>query len=161
MDGKCDAKQRQSSISLLNDPASEVQVLLASTKACCEGINLVGASRVVLLDVVWNPSVERQAISRAYRLGQKKIVYVYRLITSGTMEGEKYIRQAEKDRLSELVFSSSDGGVCRSEKISCTVSEDEILQEMVQHEKLSHMFEKILNQPKESDLIDTFGLVDL
>ncbi|KAF5960085.1 hypothetical protein HYC85_001294 [Camellia sinensis] len=161
MDGKCDAKQRQSSISLLNDPASEVQVLLASTKACCEGINLVGASRVVLLDVVWNPSVERQAISRAYRLGQKKIVYVYRLITSGTMEGEKYIRQAEKDRLSELLFSSSDGGVCRSEKISCTVSEDEILQEMVQHKKLSHMFEKILNQPKESDLIDTFGLVDL
>ncbi|XP_057487512.1 SNF2 domain-containing protein CLASSY 4-like [Actinidia eriantha] len=156
MDGTLDSKHRQSSISSLNDPASEVRVLLASTKACSEGINLVGASRVVLLDVVWNPSVERQAISRAYRLGQKKVVYIYHLITSGTIEGEKYLRQAEKDRLSELVFSSADGGVPKPES-SCPVGEDMILREMVQHEKMSNMFEKILNQPKESDLIVTFG----
>ncbi|GFZ15391.1 chromatin remodeling 31 [Actinidia rufa] len=156
MDGTLDSKHRQSCISSLNDPASEVRVLLASTKACSEGINLVGASRVVLLDVVWNPSVERQAISRAYRLGQKKVVYIYHLITSGTIEGEKYLRQAEKDRLFELVFSSADDGVPKPES-SCTVGEDMILQEMVQHEKMSNMFEKILNQPKESDLIVTFG----
>ncbi|KAK1353067.1 hypothetical protein POM88_052905 [Heracleum sosnowskyi] len=75
MDGNLEAKQRQSFISSLNDLKSKVQVLLASIKACSEGINLVGASRVVLLDVVWNPSVERQAISRAraYRIGQKKM----------------------------------------------------------------------------------------
>ncbi|KAK1353047.1 hypothetical protein POM88_052885 [Heracleum sosnowskyi] len=48
----------------------------SSIKACSEGINLVGASRVVLLDVVWNPSVERQAIRRACRIGQKKMVYI-------------------------------------------------------------------------------------
>ncbi|KAA8522118.1 hypothetical protein F0562_012568 [Nyssa sinensis] len=160
MDGKLDVNLRQSSISTFNDPNSEVKVLLASTKACSEGINLVGASRVALLDVVWNPSVERQAISRAYRIGQKKVVYVYHLITSGTIEGEKYLRQAEKDRLSELVFSSADGEVYKRD-ISSTVSEDKILEEMVRHDKLKDMFEKILNQPKESDLIETFGMVDL
>ncbi|KAK9266943.1 hypothetical protein L1049_027202 [Liquidambar formosana] len=160
MDGQLDVKQRQSSINVFNDSTSEVMVLLASTKACSEGINLVGASRVVLLDVVWNPSVERQAISRAYRLGQKKVVYIYHLITSGTMEGEKYCRQAQKDRLSELVFSSVDRDR-NGQKISSTVSDDKILEEMVQHDKLKLMFEKIIYQPKESNLIETFSLVDL
>ncbi|XAR70574.1 DNA helicase [Bertholletia excelsa] len=155
MDGKLGLKHRQYSISCLNDPESEVRVLLASTKACSEGINLVGASRVILLDVVWNPSVERQAISRAYRLGQKKVVYVYHLITSGTWEGEKYVRQVEKDRLSELVFSPTDSRV--DGPIFCAVGEDKILQEMVQNKKTKSIFEKILNQPKEANLIDTFG----
>ncbi|KAH7839902.1 hypothetical protein Vadar_010215 [Vaccinium darrowii] len=133
-------------------------VLLApSTRACCEGITLVGASRVVLLDVVWNSSVKWKTISRAYRTGQKKVVYIYRLIMSGTMEGEKCVVQAEKDRLSELAFSSADGKDHGSEIISCAVNDDKILQEMVQHEKISYRFAKILNQPKESNLIDTFG----
>ncbi|RVW40680.1 SNF2 domain-containing protein CLASSY 3 [Vitis vinifera] len=138
MDGQRDVKQRQSSINTFNDPASQVRVLLASTKACSEGISLVGASRVILLDVVWNPSVERQAISRAYRLGQRKVVYIYHLLTSGTMEEEKYCRQAKKDRLSELVFSSKDK-TSAGNKISSTVSEDKILEEMVQHNKLKDM----------------------
>uniref|UniRef100_M0ZNS9 ATP-dependent helicase n=1 Tax=Solanum tuberosum TaxID=4113 RepID=M0ZNS9_SOLTU len=72
MDGKLDVKQRQISINSLNDPKSDVKVLLASIKACSEGISLIGASRVVLLDVLWNPSVEQQAISRAYRNGQTR-----------------------------------------------------------------------------------------
>ncbi|KAI5678433.1 hypothetical protein M9H77_09383 [Catharanthus roseus] len=97
MDGKLDEKQCQVVIHSLNADNTEAKVLLASTKAYCEGINLVGASRVVLLDVVWNPSVERQAISRAYRLGQKKFVYVYHLIMSVTVEIEKYQRQTKKD----------------------------------------------------------------
>lgn len=58
IDGNQDMKERQSSIKLFNDLKSNARVLLASTKACCEGISLVGASRVVLLDVVWNPSVQ-------------------------------------------------------------------------------------------------------
>ncbi|KAJ9549802.1 hypothetical protein OSB04_022345 [Centaurea solstitialis] len=155
MDGQQEEKHRQASINTLNDPKSEVKVLLASTRACSEGISLVGASRVVLLDVVWNPSVERQAISRAYRLGQTKMVHVYHLLT-GTMEGEKYIRQVEKSHLSELVFASKNRD-STNPKISPTVMADKILEEMVQHEKLQHMFEKVIYQPKESDLIQTFG----
>lgn len=102
--GHQDQFQRQTIIGIFNNPVSEAKVPLASANCCSEGINLVGASRVVLLDVFWNPSVERQAISRAYRLGQKKDVYTYHLIRSGTNEEDKYCRQVEKDRLSELVF---------------------------------------------------------
>lgn len=158
MDGHIEEKQRQSSIDSLNDPGSNVRVLLASTKACSEGINLVGASRVVLLDVVWNPSVERQAISRAYRLGQKKIVYTYHLI-AGAEEVDRYERQIEKARLSELLFSSKDVDSCNG-KMSSAVAEDTVLEAMVQHnEKLGNMFQNIIYQPKASDLVGTYNSV--
>ena len=58
--GKCDVKQLQASINVFNNSSSKVKVLLNSTKECAEGINLVGASKVVLVDIVWNPSVEKQ-----------------------------------------------------------------------------------------------------
>ncbi|KAI5655812.1 hypothetical protein M9H77_32999 [Catharanthus roseus] len=134
-----DEKQRQLVIHSLNNGEGDSRVLLASTKACSEGINIVGASRVVLLDVVWNPSVERQAISHAYRLGQQKFVYVYHLITSKTLEVEKYQRQAKKDRISERVFSSPYEQNHRSD-ISKIVSGDNMLEAMEHHEKLHHIF---------------------
>ncbi|KAK7859922.1 snf2 domain-containing protein classy 3 [Quercus suber] len=130
MDGKMEIMQRQSSINIFNDPFSEAKVLFASTRACSEGINLVGASRVVLLDVVWNPAVERQAVCRAYRLGQKKVVYIYHLIASGAEEEEKYNLQFEKDMLSELLFSSSSQSGDQ-QKISPKVLEDKILDGLV------------------------------
>lgn len=157
MRGKLDQRQRQLMINIFNDPQSEAKVMLASTKCCSEGISLVGASRLVLLDVVWNPSVEQQAISRAYRIGQKKYVYTYHLMTSGTTESEKYCRQAEKERLSELVFTSSSNEG-EKHKHPATGIEDRILEEMVGHANLNAMFEKIINQPKDTDLIRTFCL---
>lgn len=66
MDGAMDEKQRQSVIHSLNDDEGESQVFLASTKAFSESINLFRTPRVVLLGVVWNPSVERQAIRGLY-----------------------------------------------------------------------------------------------
>ncbi|PPD76188.1 hypothetical protein GOBAR_DD26890 [Gossypium barbadense] len=128
MDGQCEMKQRQ--------------------RACSEGINLVGGSRVVLLDVTWNPSVERQAICRAYRLGQQRMVYTYHVISSGTMEGFKCYRQAEKDRLSELLFSASHRRDDHHKKgFNCP--EDKILEAMVGQEQFTSMIEKIINEPKD------------
>ncbi|KAK1301918.1 DNA repair and recombination protein RAD54 [Acorus calamus] len=154
MDGKISTQCRQQSIDLFNDPASEAKVLLASTRACSEGINLVGASRVVLLDIVWNPAVEWQAISRAYRIGQEKVVYTYTLITSEMWECDKYRRQAEKYRLSKLVFSSKDEHV--TQKNSLRVSEDRILEAMVGNENFKNIFKRICYRPKEY-LLDAFG----
>lgn len=158
MDGKLGDKQRQLVISSLNAHNSEAKVLLASVKACSEGISLVGASRVVLLDVVWNPSFQRQAICRAYRLGQKKIVYIYHLIMSGTkLEIDKYLKQAKKDRLSEQLFPSSEGGGHNHEaKLS---GDDDVLDAMVHHKKLGHIFENILPQSKESNVFENFDFV--
>ncbi|RDX88872.1 SNF2 domain-containing protein CLASSY 3, partial [Mucuna pruriens] len=155
LNGSLDHKQKQSLIHSFNDENSQAKVLLASIKASSEGINLIGASRVVLLDVVWNPSVERQAICRAYRLGQKRVVYTYHLLAQGTAECTKYCKQAEKDRLSELVFSNRNA---ESDKIkSCVVKfEDRVLDLMVQHENLKDMFAECLVQPKDRDL-ETLG----
>eukprot|EP00257_Ricinus_communis_P015650 XP_015573614.1 SNF2 domain-containing protein CLASSY 3 isoform X1 [Ricinus communis] len=162
MHGKLDMGERQSLIKDFNDRKSEAKVMLASTKACSEGINLVGASRVVLLDVVWNPSVVRQAISRAYRLGQEKVVYIYHLIASETLEEDKYCRQAEKERLSELVFDSSDRA-SSPQKISPKVSdgeEDRILEEIVQRKNLRDILKKIVYQPKDV-IAEDFGFLNL
>ncbi|XP_073145153.1 SNF2 domain-containing protein CLASSY 3-like isoform X2 [Henckelia pumila] len=159
MDGKSDAKNRQEKISSFNDHSSKAKVLLASQRACSEGISLVGASRVVLIDTVWNPSVERQAVSRAFRLGQKKVVFVYRLMTSGS-EFMQFAQQAEKDRMSQLIFSPVDEDTYSSERSRC-VSDDKVLDALVNLENFRHSFAKIIHQPKESDLIEIFKSVDL
>ncbi|CAM8907371.1 unnamed protein product [Rhodiola kirilowii] len=146
LDGSLEQEQRQKIINEFNDPGSSAKVLLASTKACSEGISLVGASRVVLLDVVWNPSVERQAISRAFRLGQKKVVYSYNLIV-GHMEWEKYCAQTSKDHVSTLVFCSND----EPEKRYRVLKEDKILNELITHSSTADMFDsdKIIYYPKD------------
>ncbi|CAI9102080.1 OLC1v1000279C1 [Oldenlandia corymbosa var. corymbosa] len=157
MYGDVDQKTRQNIITSFNDPYSDAFVLLASTKCCSEGINLVGASRVVLIDVVWNPSVERQAICRAYRLGQKKVVHTYHLMAAGTTEESKYCRQIEKDRLSELVFTSTTKENIKVKNPAAAV-DDAILQQMLADYNFKDMFEKIIYQPKEANLIESFGL---
>ncbi|CAL1376024.1 unnamed protein product [Linum trigynum] len=152
MHGGLDVNQRQSVMKKFNDPSTDAKVFLASTKACSEGISLIGASRVVLLDVVWNPSVTRQAISRAYRLGQTKVVHVYNLITSGAIEEQKYSRQLRKDKLSDLVLYSAEGAdSCRRES-SRHLSEDEkdrVLEKMLDLVNLKDMFKNVIYQPKE------------
>jgi DNA repair and recombination RAD54-like protein len=86
----------QTLVKHFNNANNKIKVLLSSIRICSEGINFVSVSMAVLLNVVWNPSVERQAINHAYMLGQEKVFYVYHLITSRTMEKEKYFHQVEK-----------------------------------------------------------------
>nr|XP_010319906.1 SNF2 domain-containing protein CLASSY 4-like [Solanum lycopersicum] len=142
MDGKLDVKQRQLSINSLNDPNSDVKVLLASIKACSEGISLIGASRVVLLDVLWNPSVQQQAISRAYRNGQTKVVHVYNPVIS-KWEVDKIEQQTRKKYHSDVLLSRNEVKMDPSP----SVSEDDILESMVKHEGLRHIFEKLSHAP--------------
>ncbi|WMV26231.1 hypothetical protein MTR67_019616 [Solanum verrucosum] len=142
MDGKLDVKQRQISINSLNDPNSDVKVLLASIKACSEGISLIGASRVVLLDVLWNPSVQQQAISRAYRNGQTKVVHVYNPVIS-KWEVDKIEQQTRKKYHSDVLLSRNEVKMDPSR----SVSEDNILESMVKHEGLRHIFEKLSHAP--------------
>ncbi|BDA48603.1 probable DNA excision repair protein ERCC-6 [Coccomyxa sp. Obi] len=81
-----------------------VFVFLLTTKVGGLGINLTGADRVLLYDPDWNPSTDMQARERAWRIGQKREVTVYRLITSGTIEEKVYHRQIYKQFLTEKVL---------------------------------------------------------
>ncbi|KAK8968159.1 hypothetical protein KSP40_PGU020806 [Platanthera guangdongensis] len=134
------------------------------TLACGEGISLVGASRIVLLDVLWNPSVERQAISRAYRIGQVRFVYTYQLILNGTGERDKYKKQVCKDRLSEMLFSIENDDAeapisskCMKERAAKFISEDKILEEMIGNQELKEMFIKLHFPAKKSAALAAFG----
>ena len=62
-------------------------------------MNVTCADRVVIFDPSWNPGTDAQAVDRVYRLGQKKDVVVYRLITCGTVEEKIYRKQIFKNAL--------------------------------------------------------------
>ncbi|KAH6625084.1 SNF2 family N-terminal domain-containing protein [Chaetomium sp. MPI-SDFR-AT-0129] len=103
MDGKTPVKQRQSLVDQFNtDP--ELDVFLLTTKVGGLGVNLTGANRVIIFDPDWNPSTDVQARERAWRLGQKKEVTIYRLMTAGTIEEKIYHRQIFKQFLSNKVL---------------------------------------------------------
>ena len=105
-------KDRQKAVENFNNNPS-VKVFLISLKAGGTGLNLTGADYVIHYDPWWNPAVEDQATDRAYRIGQTKKVFVYRIITKNTVE-EKI--QKLKTRKRDLVDSviSVDRNITKS-----------------------------------------------
>jgi SNF2 family DNA or RNA helicase len=75
----------------------EVPLFLISLKAGGSGLNLTAADSVIHYDPWWNPAVEEQASARAHRIGQDKPVFVYKLLTQGTVE-EKILALQERKR---------------------------------------------------------------
>ena len=81
-------------------------VILVSLKAGGTGITLHAADYVFLLDPWWNPAVESQAVDRVHRIGQRKRVFVYRMITQGTIEERIQHLKAEKRELFESTLGN-------------------------------------------------------
>ncbi|WP_177410167.1 DEAD/DEAH box helicase [Pseudomonas sp. LFM046] len=88
--------------------AGEVPLFLISLKAGGTGLNLTAADTVIHYDPWWNPAVERQATDRAYRIGQDKPVFVYRLISRGTVEEKIQQLQAHKAALAQGVLDGRE-----------------------------------------------------
>jgi SNF2 family DNA or RNA helicase len=78
---------------------ANIPVFLISLKAGGVGLNLTGADTVIHFDPWWNPAVEAQATDRAHRIGQRKVVTSYKLITRGTVEDKILNLQARKRAL--------------------------------------------------------------
>ena len=97
-------KDRQGAVERFNsDPT--VKIFLISLKAGGTGLNLTGADYVIHYDPWWNPAVEDQATDRAYRIGQTKKVFVYRLITKNTVEEKIQKLKTVKRNLVDSVIS--------------------------------------------------------
>ncbi|MEM9773492.1 MAG: DEAD/DEAH box helicase, partial [Chloroflexota bacterium] len=91
--------------------SDQIPFFLLSLKAAGVGLNLTAADYVILMDPWWNPAVERQAIDRAYRIGQTKPVFVYRLIMRDSVEEKVLEMQARKREIADQLIQVEDSFV--------------------------------------------------
>lgn len=104
LDGK--TKDRMPLINKFN--SGEAPIFLLSLKAAGTGLTLTRADTVIHYDLWWNPAVEEQATDRAYRIGQKRVVTNYKLITRGTIEEKILELQNKKRKLIDNIVGDSD-----------------------------------------------------
>ncbi|KAK5941518.1 DNA-dependent ATPase fun30 [Knufia obscura] len=116
LDGSTRVDERQDLIDQFNEPESEYQVFMLSTKAGGAGINLTGASRVIVFDSGFNPQDDVQAENRCHRIGQTKDVEIYRLVTADSVEEQIYEMGKVKLQLDKEV-SGADGAETAAEPV--------------------------------------------
>ncbi|XP_056271278.1 DNA repair and recombination protein RAD54-like [Pseudoliparis swirei] len=137
LDGTMSIKKRAKIVERFNSPSSPEFIFMLSSKAGGCGLNLIGANRLVMFDPDWNPANDEQAMARVWRDGQKKTCYIYRLLSTGTIEEKILQRQAHKKALS-----------------SCVVDEE---QDVERHFSLGELRELFtLNEETTSDTHDRF-----
>uniref|UniRef100_A0A3B5A9B9 DNA repair and recombination protein RAD54B-like n=1 Tax=Stegastes partitus TaxID=144197 RepID=A0A3B5A9B9_9TELE len=134
LDGHTPTNQRQRLVDGFNSPYSQNFLFLLSSKAGGVGLNLIGASHLVLYDIDWNPANDIQAMARVWRDGQKKTVHIYRLLTAGTIEERIFQRQVSKQGLSGTVVDLGKG----SEHTSFSTSELRDLFSLTDTPSLTH-----------------------
>ena len=103
--GSTRAKDRIRMVNEFNE--NDVNVFLISLKAGGTGLNLTGADIVIHYDPWWNVSAENQASDRAYRIGQKNNVQIYKLITRNSIEENIIKLQQSKSELGNLIYGES------------------------------------------------------
>ncbi|AMD21809.1 HFL047Cp [Eremothecium sinecaudum] len=124
LDGTMNINKRQKLVDKFNKPDGDEFIFLLSSKAGGCGINLIGANRLILLDPDWNPAADQQALARVWRDGQKKDCFIYRFISTGTIEEKIYQRQSMKMSLS-----------------SCVVDEKEHVERLFSSDNLKQLFQ--------------------
>ncbi|MCD8012315.1 MAG: DEAD/DEAH box helicase [Lachnospiraceae bacterium] len=100
----------------------ETPVFLISLKAGGTGLNLTGADIVIHYDPWWNVAVQNQATDRAHRIGQEKVVTVFKLIVKGTIEEKIQKLQESKQNLADQIIGQGEGGSLTS------MSQEELLE---------------------------------
>jgi DNA helicase INO80 len=151
MDGSTNIADRR-------DMVNEFQInekifaFLLSTRAGGLGVNLTGADTVIFYDNDWNPTMDAQATDRAHRIGQTKVVSVYRLVTKDTIEERILKRAKQKQNVQTTVYA---GGAFKadifkqSEIVELLYSEEEVRKMESERKKLSLDFNPTIT-------IDTF-----
>ncbi|WEW54792.1 helicase [Emydomyces testavorans] len=110
LDGSTPANKRQHLVDDFNRSSPNTCfAFLLSAKAGGIGLNLTGASRLVLFDVDWNPATDIQAMARIHRDGQKRHCHIYRLLLRGSLEEKIWQRQITKIGLADSVMDQKGG----------------------------------------------------
>ncbi|PRT53650.1 DNA repair and recombination protein RDH54 [Wickerhamiella sorbophila] len=105
LDGSTPQDQRQNLVDLFNKTNHKRSfAFMLSARSGGAGLNLIGASRLVLLDSDWNPAIDLQAMARIFRDGQTRHVHIYRFLTTGTIDEKIFQRQLTKQGLSDTVL---------------------------------------------------------
>ncbi|MEB3211989.1 MAG: SNF2-related protein [Leptolyngbyaceae bacterium] len=120
LDGSTPAKVRKQRVDAFQ--SGDGDVFLISLKAGGTGLNLTAADYVIHMDPWWNPAVEDQASDRAHRIGQKRPVTIYRLVTKHTIEEKIVALHAQKRDLADSLLEGTD--------MSGKISTDDLIQLM-------------------------------
>jgi chromodomain-helicase-DNA-binding protein 1 len=155
LDGTIAAGPRRMAINHFNAEDSEDFCFLLSTRAGGLGINLMTADTVIIFDSDWNPQADLQAMARAHRIGQKKPVNIYRLVSKETVEEEVLERARNKLLLEYLTIQAGvtdDGKAFRDQfskkglKMDGPTSSEDI--QWVLKMRSQKMFEQTGNQER-------------
>ena len=110
LDGSTPSSKRQDLVDTFNrTPASISFAFVLSAKSGGVGLNLIGASRLVLFDVDWNPATDLQAMARIHRDGQKRPCFIYRFVMKGGLDEKIWQRQVTKLGLASSVMDQKGG----------------------------------------------------
>ena len=147
LDGSVEASKRQDIVNRFNSDPS-IDCLLLTTSVGGLGLNLTGADTVIFVEHDWNPQKDLQAMDRAHRIGQKKVVNVYRLITRGTLEEKILGLQRFKIDVAATVVNQQNAGLA-------SMQTDQILD-------LFHLgdTDPTLDHPDPMDAVDESNAVD-
>lgn len=124
LDGSTNRIIRELDIRDFNRTEDNTFIYLISTRAGGLGINLVSANHVILFDEDWNPFVDLQAIDRAHRIGQKREVNVFKLVTEWTVEERMAFRRDQKLRLDKLIVTTHNAG-CEQQQTNAPIADSD------------------------------------
>ena len=110
LDGSMTIKKRGKIVEEFNKPDSPHFIFMLSSKAGGCGLNLIGANRLIMFDPDWNPANDEQAMARVWRDGQQKPCYIYRFVSTGSIEEKIFQRQTHKKALSNTVVDHEADG---------------------------------------------------
>jgi len=110
LDGGTDPNKRHAIVQTFNSDPS-IDCLLLTTHVGGLGLTLTGADTVIFVEHDWNPMKDLQAMDRAHRIGQKKVVNVYRLVTKGTLEEKIMGLQRFKLNIANSVVTQQNSGL--------------------------------------------------
>ncbi|CAL6064350.1 DNA_repair and recombination protein Rhp26p [Hexamita inflata] len=111
IDGSVTQTQKRQEICNSFNVNPQISCLLMTIKVGGMGLNLQAAQRVIIFSPNWNPSIEEQAVARAYRIGQKQDVVVYKLVVRNTIEEKLVARQFHKLQVADQVMQDMDAKV--------------------------------------------------